>query len=69
MGKDNIRKGFGDFWRLKRGLTPCAILNGGVFDRENCVGPLLEKREKWRTPSYFSASDSRPDVGHPPELM
>jgi hypothetical protein len=34
MGKDNLRKGFGDFWRLKRGLTPCAILNGRVFDRE-----------------------------------
>jgi hypothetical protein len=40
-----------------------------------CMGtrPLLEKREKWRTPCCFSASDSQPegytgtDVGHPPD--
>jgi len=40
------------------------------------VGPLLEGREKWRTPSCFSAGDSiscdgmpGADVGHPPGIF
>jgi uncharacterized protein (DUF4415 family) len=37
--RDNIRKGFGGFWRLERGLTPCAMPDGRVFDRETWMGP------------------------------
>jgi hypothetical protein len=55
LRRDNIWKGLGDFWRLERGLTVRAIIGARVFDPERWMGPLLERREKWRTPSCFSA--------------
>ena len=59
LRRDNIPKGFGDFWELKRGLTRRAMAGIRRFERDTWMGPLLEKREKWRTPGCFSANDSR----------
>jgi hypothetical protein len=38
MRRDNIRKGFGDFWELKGGLTRCAMAGIPRFDRETWRG-------------------------------
>ncbi len=38
LRKDNIRKGFGDFWELKRGLTARATLEGRVLTAKNGMG-------------------------------
>jgi hypothetical protein len=47
---------------------------GGVARYRRLGGPLLEKREKWRTPSYFASTlKDKPalyvfvKVAHPPE--
>jgi len=41
--RDNKRKGFGDFWEAKRGLTGCDIYTPASQNRA-CRGPRMEDR-------------------------
>jgi hypothetical protein len=60
------------------GTFPCCLHLGkrSVCPLSGSGGPILEKREKWRTPSYFASMfkddpryTSHVDVSHPPHYL
>src|SRR5271167_734945 len=53
--KENIRKGFGDFWELKGGLTWCARGEIPGFDRERWMGVAVPSFNKNPRPGIGTA--------------